>query len=57
MPAAPTAAQSAASRSNGARSRGPATPEGKARAARNSVRHGLSGRTFFLLQDEDRADY
>jgi hypothetical protein len=57
MPATPTPAQSAASRRNGALSRGPATPEGKARAARNSVRHGLSGRTFFLLADEDPDDY
>ena len=57
MPAAPTAAQSTASRLNGAHSRGPTTLAGKARAARNSVRHGLSGRTFFLLEDEDPADY
>jgi hypothetical protein len=57
MPATPTPAQSAASRRNGALSRGPTTPEGKARAARNSVRHGLSGRTFFLLADEDPDDY
>src|SRR4051812_25166154 len=32
MPAAPSPAQQAASRANGARSRGPVTPAGKARA-------------------------
>src|SRR5689334_10657546 len=54
MPASPTA-QSEASRLNGARSRGPITPEGKARSARNGTRHGLRGSTFALLPDEDPA--
>ena len=54
MPASPTAAQSAASRANGALSRGPTTPEGKARAALNGTRHGLRGSTT-LLPDEDPA--
>ena len=48
--------QIAASRANGARSRGPKTPEGKARAARNSLRHGLLARAV-VLEDESRAKF
>ncbi len=57
MPTAPTAAQSEASRQNGACSVGPVSDAGKARAALNAVRHGLCGRTFFLLADEDPAAF
>src|SRR3954467_13176525 len=57
MPASPTPAQSETSRANGARSRGPATPEGKARSALNGTRHGLRGTTFSLLPDEDPAEW
>jgi len=57
MPVTPTLAQSAASHLNGSHSVGPATVDGKARSARNAVRHGLSGRTFFLLPDEDPEEF
>ena len=57
MPTMPSPAQSAASRQNGTRSAGPATAAGKARSALNGVRHGLCGRTFFLLPDEDPAEF
>ena len=57
MPAAPSPAQSDASRQNGARSTGPLTAAGKARSSLNGVRHGLCGRTFFLLPDEDPAEF
>lgn len=52
MPKHPTPAQSAASRANGARSRGPVTAEGLARCRRAAARHGLRGR-FELLPGED----
>ena len=40
--------QSAASRANGARSRGPVTPQGKRNSSRNGIRHGLLSKTITL---------
>jgi hypothetical protein len=54
MPSTPTPAQQAASRTNGARSRGPATASGRAAAACNGTRHGLRGGPFARLPAEDR---
>ena len=36
---------------------GPRTPEGKARSARNALRHGLRARSFALAPDEDPAEW
>ena len=50
-------ARAAASRANGARSRGPRTAEGKARASQNALKHGLSAKKFLLLPDDSRAEF
>ena len=39
------------------RKRGPATPEGKARARMNALKHGLRARSFGLLPEEDPAEW
>ena len=50
----PVSARALASRRNGARSRGPGTAAGRARSARNALKHGLCAR-IVLLDDEDAA--
>ncbi len=61
MTAAPPAprspAQIEASRRNGARSRGPVTPEGRRRAAMNAMKHGLTADSFTLAPEEDEAGF
>jgi len=51
-----TAAQTAASRANGARSRGPRTPDGRTRSSANRVIHGLNS-VHLLLATEDLEEY
>jgi hypothetical protein len=52
----PSELQIQANRANARRSTGPKSPEGKARASLNAIRHGLSARNAVLPQ-EDRAAY
>jgi len=51
-----TAAQITANQANAAHSTGPKTPEGKAAAARNATKHGLSG-AFTVLPHEDQDEF
>ncbi|HWL71562.1 MAG TPA: hypothetical protein VNS22_24720 [Geminicoccus sp.] len=52
-----TAAQAAASRKNGARSQGPVTDEGKARAARNARTYGFRSSEALLTDLDDEARF
>src|SRR5262249_60580116 len=52
----PSELKSETARANGAKSRGPVTPEGKAISSRNSVRHGLRA-TAIVLPGESRAEF
>jgi len=51
-----SSARAAASRRNGARSRGPVTAAGKAPSARNATKHGLRAGNV-LLADESARDF
>jgi hypothetical protein len=48
-----TSARALTARINGARSRGPVSPEGKTRASRNALKHGLTAERWVVLWDED----
>jgi hypothetical protein len=45
-------ARAEASRRNGAKSKGPVTPEGKARASRNALKHGLCAEHHVVVEGE-----
>jgi hypothetical protein len=50
-------ARAEASRRNGAKSRGPRTAEGKARAAQNAVKHGMRAQKYIVLPDENAVEF
>jgi hypothetical protein len=50
-------ARAAASRANGAKSKGPRTAEGKARSAQNALKHGLCAKKHVLLPEDSRAEF
>lgn len=49
----PTPAQSAASRANGSKSRGPVTVPGKLNSRRNALKHGQTAQTLTLDRESD----
>jgi hypothetical protein len=49
-------ARAAASRKNGAKSRGPKSPEGKARSAQNALKHGMRAQKYVVRPQEDGAE-
>jgi hypothetical protein len=55
VPATSTRAET--SRLNGAKSRGPKTPQGKARSAQNALKHGMRAQKYLVLPDEDAAEF
>jgi hypothetical protein len=50
-------AQIEASRNNGRKSKGPSTPEGKARSSQNAVTHALTSAKWLIPANEDPAGY
>jgi hypothetical protein len=50
-------ARALASRQNGASSRGPRSAAGKARSARNVLKHGMRAAKYVVLADEDAAEF
>jgi hypothetical protein len=56
-PGAAVSLRAAASRRNGAKSRGPKTAEGKARSAQNALKHGFRAQKHLVLPGEDAAAF
>jgi hypothetical protein len=52
-----SSARAEAGRRNGAKSRGPTTPAGKARSALNALKHGMRAEKHLVLPEEDAAEF
>jgi hypothetical protein len=53
----PSELKSETARTNGAKSHGPITPEGKEASSRNAIKHGFTSRNTFILECENKQDY
>ena len=53
----PTELQSETSRANGAKSKGPITPEGREKSSRNSLKHGYTAVNIYLLDCDDPDEF
>jgi len=53
----PSELKSETARTNGAKSHGPKTPEGKEASSRNAIKHGMTARNTFILECENKEDY
>src|SRR6266446_3726265 len=53
----PTKLKSETARINGAKSRGPTSPDGLEKSSRNSLRHGLTARNTILLACESQDEF
>jgi len=46
----PSELKSETARTNGAKSHGPKTPEGKEASSRNAIKHGMTARNTYILE-------
>jgi len=53
----PSELKSETARTNGAKSHGPKTPEGKEASSRNSLKHGMTARNTYILECENKQDF
>src|ERR1700682_370950 len=53
----PSELKSETARTNGAKSHGPKTPEGKEASSRNAIKHGMTARNTYILECESADEF